>query len=444
MVIKIKDDYSNGIKLVYEQRENSTSTSINIFVKVGSIYEDKDTKGFSHFLEHMVFKGSKKYPTSKQISTKFDAIGAYFNAYTDYDHTCYLVKCDSDYLELILDILGDMLINSKIEKSEFDKEKTVVVDEIIRARDNVEGFILEKINGLLYEGSSFEDPIGSYEKNILNYDINIGKKYYNHFYNSSNMVISICSNLKYDKIVDILNKNILTLHHDETFDKTKVVPNYQLSKNVRKIGILSKDDLEQIYIAIGFKNYGRNHEDYYSLYLLRIILAGNMSSLLFTNLREKNGLTYSINVDFSCYHKLGAFTILTGVDKDKFINHGDEKGALEVIIDTLNYIKQKKITLEDLDIAKGFLKGQLSLVQDDNGNISEYNGKNVLFETDNIGKTYSNIYNDRYKNITLKDINNVIDKYIKKSNLVSYYIGQGLEKNTQLVDKIIEIENNLI
>lgn len=451
-----KKKYSNGLKLVYQNISFSNTTTINIFVKVGSINEDINTHGFSHFLEHMLFKGSKKYPNSNIISKHFDSIGAYFNAYTDYDHTCYVVKCDSDYFEKSLDILSDMLLNSLLSKKEFEIEKTVVVDEIIRAKDNVEGYINEKIYELLFNGSSFENPIGGNESQILKYNRLSGKKYYKSFYKPSNMVLSIASNLGFNKIIEFLETNQLTFNsnvytkigkfNDSYIPIDTYKPNYiikNLPLKISRLNLISKNDLEQIYISVGFLVEGRHSNDYYILLILKIILAGNMSSLLFSNLREKKGLTYNVSIDLNCFDKFGAFVILTSVDKDKFLVHQDKKGVLPIIIDTLNYIKMNKITLEELNIAKGFLKGHMSLQQDDSLNITEYNGKNTLFQTLDQNISYNQIYKQRYSNISLVDINRIIDKYIKIENLFSCYIGENINKDTQLISKIIETENTL-
>ena len=436
--------YNNGLKVVYQTSSHSNTTTINIFVKVGSIYEDSDLYGISHFIEHMVFKGTETNKSSKIISGHFDKIGAYINAYTDYDNTCYVVKCDSDYFKTSMDMLGDILLNSEMEKTEFDKEKTVVVDEIIRAKDNIENYINEKIYELIFRGSSFENSIGGTQDKIMNYDITKCKKYYKNFYNPGNMVVSICSNISFDDIISILDNNMLSKGEYNTFNNIDYRPNLEITETcLKKLGLLSKNELEQIYISIGFKVEGRHSNDIYILTLLKIILSGNMSSLLFNNLRENRGLTYSIDIDYSVYDNFGAFIILTGVDKEKFFNYNGKEGALEVIIDKLQFIKDKKITENDLIIAKGFIKGQLSLSNDDTLNIASYKGKNVLFNTKDSLCNYSDLFNNRYKDISLEDINKIIEKYICKDNLSSFYIGKNLDRNIKIIERILSIQDKL-
>ena len=432
--------YKNGLKLIYEKNDSKTTT-INVFVKVGSIHEPEHLRGFSHFLEHMVFKGNKKYKTHQVISEHFDSIGAYFNAYTTYDHTCYIVKSDSDYFEKNLDILSNMLLESKLKKDEFHREKTVVVDEINRIRDNNEEYVNEKIYEILFYGSSYQNSIGAEEDQIKGYTLPSGKHYYKQFYNPKNMIISIISNLDIKLITKILETNKFTTVHNN-LTAVENLPNYNLIKYPkRRTGILIKPNLEQTYIALGFKICGRNHKDYYSLNLLKIILAGNMSSILFVNLREKEGITYSINVDTSFFKNDGCFVILTGVDNDKFLGK-NPNGALDVIIDSLNYIKNGNITQNKLKIAKGYLKGTLSLTNDDSLNVANYNGLNYLFNTKDKGLNCRELFDKRYKNITLTDINDTIQKYFKKDLMSSYYIGSNID-NT-VYKKIVITENQLI
>ena len=435
-------EYRNGFKLVYQKNKFSETTTINIFVKVGSINEPSHLRGFSHFLEHMVFKGNDKYKTHNEISEHFDSIGAYFNAYTTYDHTCYIVKSNSDYFEKNIDILSHMLLKSIFKKDEFHREKTVVVDEINRIRDNNEEYVNEKIYEILFNGSSYQNSIGGDEHQIMKYNILSGKKYYKEFYQPHNMVLSICSNLDMDQILSILENNLLVITKSNKISMSKNVPRYKIDKYIgRRIGILKRPNLEQTYIALGFKVCGKNDKDYYALNLLRIILAGNMSSILFINLREKEGITYSIHIDTSFFKEFGCFVILTGVDNSKFIGTNDN-GALDVIIKSLNFVKSGQLTQNNLDIAKGYLKGTLSLTNDDTLNVTSYNGLNNLFDLKDKTVNCRNLFTKRYESITLSDINRIIKKYISKKTMSSYYIGSNINQN--VYNHIVNIENKLI
>ena len=438
--------FSNGLKLVYQQKKGANISGINIFVNVGSQNETRELNGISHLIEHMVFKGTEKLPKAKDISKIFDQIGAYFNAYTYIDHTCYVVKCDSDYTKKCVCTLCDMLLNSLFRKDEFEKEKNVIVDEIIRSQDNTEGYVNEKIYSVLFKGSNLGNPIGGIPEIITKYDYAKSKEYFKYFYRPRNIVISICSNKEFSEIIDIIENCDLALFNDNISKVNKYLPNYnEITNNGRKTGNIVRK-LEQTYMALGFKTVGRYHQDFYTLNLLKYILTGNMSSIFFINLREKNGLTYNISVDHSAFEKTGAFTILTSVDDDKLIKYTDKgiqkTGALPIIFKILRKLSNECISQEQLDIAKGFMKGSTSLESEDALNVCAYNGRNVLFNLDDKNYTLYENFDIRYKNISLEDINNIIKKYLTFEKLHSFYIGKNLD-NDGLNDEIANVENKL-
>jgi len=438
--------YSNGLKLVYQQKKGANISGINIFVNVGSQNEPIELNGISHLIEHMVFKGTKKLPKAKDVSKIFDQIGAYFNAYTYIDHTCYVVKCDSDYTKRCVCTLCDMLLNSVFRKDEFEREKNVIVDEIIRAQDNTEGYINEKIYSVLFKGSNLANPIGGVPETITKYDYEKSKEYFKFFYKPKNIVISICSNKEYSEIKKIVDTCELASFNRDISTNLSYKPNYrEIPHTNRKTGKIIRK-LEQTYIALGFKTVGRYHPDFYILNLLKYILTGNMSSIFFINLREKNGLTYNISVDHSAFENTGAFTILTSVDDDKLIEYKDKNidkmGALSIIFKILRKLSNECISQEQLDIAKGFMKGSTSLESEDGLNVCAYNGRNILFNLDDKNYTLYQNYNKRYKNITLENINNVIKKYLTYSNLHTFYIGKNLDNNN-IMQKIANVEDKL-
>ena len=166
-----------------------------------------------------------------------------------------------------------------------------------------------------------------------------------------------------------------------------------------------------------------------------------MSSILFVNLREKAGLTYNIRIDTSFFEKYGCFVILTSVDQDKLVST-NSKGALDIIIDSLNYIKAGNITQNRLNIAKGYFKGTLSLTNDDTLNVASYNGINYLFDTPEKHINCRELYQRKYHKISLQHINNVIQKYINRSLMSSYYIGSNIDK--KIYNEILLSENRLI
>lgn len=418
--------FDNGLKLIYQNGLSSNISSINIFCDVGSNYEDDKLSGVSHFIEHMVFKGTPSLPTSKDISVIFDSIGAYINAYTDKNATCYITKCDSSYFERCLFTLSDIMLNSTFDKNEFEKEKYVVIEEINRSKDNTSSYLNDKYYELVFESSSLARPIGGNENTILNYKYDDVLDYYKNFYIPEKMVISVCTNIPYLDVINIIkNSHFIQKKYTPYINKVKeyVVDSTIQIQNKINIDVIDRN-LEQTHIAIGFRTVDMYNNDRYILDMIEYILSGNMSSRLFINLREKNGLTYNIDIDNSNYEFSGTFVILTSVDKNKVIRNGNKKGAIPIIIDTLNDLIDNGITDDELNKIRGFIKGSITLDYEDTLNISEYNGRMVLFDYPimiPINKLY-----DVYQSITIEDINNTIRKYFKKSRMNVFIIGEKI------------------
>ena len=417
--------FSNGLKFVY-QKNTASLSSINIFIKVGSVNEPPHLNGVSHFIEHMVFKGTEKKPTSDEITQVFDSVGAYINAATTLDHTFYTSKCASDYLEICLETLMDMIFNSKLEKKHTKNEKAVVIEEISMTKDNPYNLTNELAYKILFSGTSFAQSIGGTAKIINKYKHKDIVEYYKYFYRPENIVISICSNLSFDKIKKIIQKN-----NKGVFAKlrgAKFKPRLKL-KLPKKHNIIMNIPLEKTYLALGFRVCNRHHRDFYLLDLFRIILSGNMSSLLFVELREKNGLTYTISIDYDTYETFGNFIILTNVDKNRLLKKGRNAGALNVIIDVLKVLKSEGVTDQQLKLAKGYLKGILTLSIEDTSTVSQINGHRYLFEQSDKNIPLSDIYEQEYKNITIEQINDVIEKYFVIENMNSVYLGGNVKNN---------------
>ena len=428
--------FDNGLKLVYQRRKSSNISAISLFCRVGSNYEPEGLRGVSHFIEHMLFKGTTNIPNAKDIARIFDVIGAYFNAYTDKNKTCYVVKGTTGHLEKIIHTLSDMLTNSLFDKTEFEREKKVVVEEINRAKDNAAAYTNEEIYRLLFKGSSLSLPIGALPEDILAYDRDRTLDFFENFYKPSNMVISICTNEKISNVIEYINKSYLITKEFTPFENRYSDLTTLSTQNNIRIATSTRSELEQTHIALGFRTCNIYSPDSYVLDILKVVLAGNMSSRLFTHLREKNGLVYNVSVDNSEYENSGMFTILTSVDKTKLIsyleNDSQKNGAIPIIIDTLNNIVEDGITEDELEKAKGFLEGAFTLEHEDSVNISDYNGNIVCLD-----KQYlipiKQLHRVRYNPITLEDVNETAKKYFKHSLLSVFLLGSNVSEMTELL-----------
>ena len=225
----------------------------------------------------------------------------------------------------------------------------------------------------------------------------------------------------------------------------KFTPNYNLEniENMEDRTVFEDRDLEQVYMAIGFRTVSLSHEHEPTFDILKVILAGNMSSVLFTNLRENNGITYNVSIDNSNFESNGIFAILTSVDREKLTTFKDgdnlRQGALPVIIESLNPLCKEGITQEQLDLAKGYIKGTIAIQCEDSHNISSYNGKNILFNSKFKNTPMSQLYETKYDNISIEDVNSIILNYMNKDNIYYYFIGKNTE---ELKDKVKITQNS--
>ena len=429
--IILEHTFENDLRLVYQQRKNSSISSINIFVGVGSNYEELNiNNGMSHFLEHMLFKGTKKYKTAKDISMLFDSYGCYINAYTDKECTSYIIKCESEYLDKCYPVLADLILNTVFNKEEFEKERHVVVEELKRVDDNPTARIIDESYKLMFKDNPIGLSTGGTQEQVLNFKLEDVVNFYKKYYITSNIVVSVCSNYDFDTIKRMIKYSVL--------GKAKSVKNTKSSLKVAKIiqnkpieefkdlKVIHKD-LEQTHITIGFRTVDIYSDETYPLDIINAILTGSMSSLLFINLREKYGLTYNVDIEQTQYKLGGAFIILTSVDKDRLLNSNAGKGAIPVIIDTLNKLKRDGIDLNDFKKIKGYMNGTLSLDYDDSLSISDSNGIQAINNISPIItlKTLLKIYDK----ITRKDINYIINKYINKSLMSVVLMGDDIKKD---------------
>ena len=252
----------------------------------------------------MLFKGSENYPDAKTISNKFDMTGSSFNAYTSHDHTVFVLKCNSEYLEELLNTFLDMLNNSLIKKDikeqeelyieNFNNEKQVVEDEITMYIDQSQQYVNEKIYELLFPNTPLEFTVGGLPSQIRKYDYTEGSSYYKKYYIPNNMTISICSNLDFKTIESFIPSNL----KKNNIQRPIIKDNFKIKSKGYKYGFKTRK-VEQTYVCIGFRTCSRNDKDRYVLDILETMLVGNMSSILYTEIRENKGLTYSLGVDSS-------------------------------------------------------------------------------------------------------------------------------------------------
>jgi len=360
--IKLK----NSLPVILVPKKESNSLTLLVIYKVGSRYEDHKIGGISHFIEHMMFKGTKKRPQSIDIAKDLDNVGAEYNAFTSKDHTGYWVKINSEHLDLACDVISDMLYNSKFEENEINRERGVILEEFNMYKDNPLLYLEEIFEGSVYHGDNLgRDTIGT-EESIKTINRQKMLDYKNKFYTSKNAVLVIAGQtekaekaiVKYFDIATSLKEN-----NGFTYFKTK--------QHEPRIELKYKET-EQVHLGIGFPAYSYFDPKLDAFQILSIILGGSMSSRLFVQVRERRGLCYYIKAQANVYEDTGNLFIRAGLDKNKI------KEAVEVILDELNKIKEKGITVAELKLAQELIKGHLILEMEDNANLAQWYARRFI------------------------------------------------------------------
>ncbi len=376
----------NGITIITKHIPNSNAVSIGFWIKSGSINETQKESGYAHFLEHMIFKGTKKR-TPQQIAQEIDYAGAYINAATSKEYTVYYINIIDSKINLALNILTDIIDQSIFKQSEIKKEKQVILEEIKMYEDTPSEFVQDNLNEAMLYGNPIGNPILGQKKIIKKATRKKLLKYYNNNYYSSNIIISAAGNIKHDKIKNYVLKTKFFNKKNKPEEHKKIIDSPIKTKNI----ILTKD-LAQVHICMGFPCIPITDKLRYAIYILNATFGSSMSSRLFQKIRESMGLCYSIFSFSSLYKNTGFFGIYTGMGIQSF------KKTVKAILKEIKKIKKHKLNQKEINNAKEHLKGNLALSYE---NINTHMNSLARHEI---------YYN---KQFTFKEISRNIDKVCK-------------------------------
>lgn len=337
----------NGLKVITNRFQDAHSLSVGLWIKTGGRYENSKNQGVSHFMEHMLFKGTKKR-SCQQIKQNIEEKGGAFNAFTSEEYVCYYVKILSEHIDLATEVLSDMVLNSVFDKREVEKERKVICEEIRMYLDLPMQHVHDLLDELLWPNHPLGMPlVGTYktvgaitQKHLLE------RK---ELFHAPNNIIAVASgNIEHDKFVKTLGKISKNQkpRKSQTFEKLKQVD------STRRANFFYKAT-EQSHLSLGVRALSRDHKQRYSLALLNIILGGNMSSRLFNEIREKRSLAYEIGSATKYYSDTGAFLIHAGVDNKKV------KNAVTVMVKELKKLKSKPVAKRELNMAKEYYRSAL-------------------------------------------------------------------------------------
>ena len=359
----IKTKLSNGLRIITVPLKNTKAVTVLVLVKTGSRNESKNINGISHFIEHMLFKGTKNKPDKFSLVEPLDRIGGEYNAFTSKEYTGYWAKVDEHHLEIALDWVSDILMNSLFREKDIETERNVIIEEINMYLDTPSKYVFDLWENLLYKNH----PLGQ---------LTIGKKeiisklkreqfinYFNKHYFASNIVVCVAGSEK------VLRKSNSVADYFKKCKRGKVLPQKKIIEKQTKPGCLVHfKNTDQTHLCLGVRGYGLFHKNRYIQGVLATILGGYMTSRLWMKLREKESLCYYVSTYSSLYTDTGYLVTRAGVDNNKVDK------AIKIILEEYKRIKEEKISNEELKKAKDNIKGNTLLEMESSDAWASYFG----------------------------------------------------------------------
>jgi predicted Zn-dependent peptidase len=403
---------SNGIKVITEYIPYVNSISIGVWIKSGSRYETAFNNGVSHFIEHMMFKGTNRR-TAKQIAEDIEELGGQINAFTGKEATCYYVKMLDEHIDVGIDVLSDMINNSKLAIEDINKEKGVIQEEINMYEDSPEDLVVDLLSTATWGNDTLSYPILGTENTIGAMDRELIIDYFNKTYSPQNIVISIAGNFKKEELSRKLEKSFSKVNSGKQTELTINSP--QIEKNV----IVKNKDIEQIHVALTMKGIELGNNKLYTLLAINNYFGGSTSSRLFQSLREDKGYVYTIYSFPSSYLNAGMFNIYFALN-GQYLD-----SAMELIHDEIKKMSTNKLTDIEVRKTKEQLKGSYILGLESISSRMFGLGKSELM----LGKVYEpkDILN-QVDSITTADVHEVIENIFGNGIHSAAAVGRNIDE----------------
>ena len=419
MYRKIK--LNNGLRIITKRLSGVGSLSLGIWINIGSRYETPAHKGISHFLEHLLFKGSKKY-SCRSIKESIEGVGGALNGFTSEELTCYLVKIPSRYMVKALDILSDMVANPSLKPADIKKEKTVILEELKMYRDLPQSYVYELLDELLWPRQAIGAPVIGTVKSVGSISGGILSSFQKIHYAPANIVISAAGLVDHD----LLAEKVSAIFAERNPGGLNAFTAAKESQNKQQLNIFHKAT-EQTHMALGFHGLKRDHPLRHAQALLHIILGANMSSRLFNEVREKRGLAYEIGTGLKRYHDTGAFLVHAGIDNRKV------SSCLELIFKELGKIKNKLVTIDEFKRAREFYLGQLMLALEDTMEYMLWMGESMAC----LDKVYTlEEVIKELNRVTIEDLRKVAQQIFKREKINLALIGPLEKERKRIYSKL--------
>ena len=338
----------NGLTLITEEMKHIRSISIGIWIKTGSRDEDLPWNGISHFVEHMVFKGTQ-HRSAEEIARQVDSIGGNIDAFTAKECVSFSMKVLDEHLPIALDVLSDLVLNPVFDDQDITRERGVILEEIKMDEDNPDYLVHEIFTQNFWKDHPLGRPILGTRDTVKRFERAPVFDFYSQRFAPGNVIVTAAGNLNHERFVELVTRH---------FAKMKPASNGFHSappKIVPKIILRNKKSLEQVQICVGVPSYPITHEKRHSSYILNTLLGGGMSSRLFQNIRERQGLAYAIYSDLNPYRDTGCLSIYAGTSRESAVK------VVESVVSEFQKLKSELVPPEELRRSKDQLKGSLML-----------------------------------------------------------------------------------
>jgi len=367
----IKTTLDNGLRILTTTMPHTRSVGLAFFVGVGSRYETDTQAGASHFIEHMMFKGTERRPSAREIATAIEGVGGVFNATTGREVTAYWAKVAAPHRSVAIDVMVDMLRHPRFDPVEIEKERWVIIEEINHTLDTPDQLVHLLIDQLSWPDHPLGRDVAGTRESAL--DRQALLDYMRHYYVPGNVVISVAGHVEHQAVVDELTRLLGDWTDGERRDFLPAEDN-QTSPRLR----VHYKDTEQAQLCLSVPGLHRLHPDRFALRVLNTILGEGMSSRLFLEIREKRGLAYSVSSYISTLEDVGTAGVYAGVDPARI------QEAIRAILAEWDRLRQEPVSEEELDKAREYFKGRLLLQMEDTFSVAAWFGQQELMTPDEV------------------------------------------------------------
>ena len=339
---------ANGVRVITEAMPHVRSVSVGIWVGSGSRRETSEQNGISHFIEHMLFKGTTSR-SAEDIARSVDSVGGNLDAFTAKEMVCFNTKVLDEHLSLAFDVLADLVLHPMFRPEDIEKEKGVILEEIKMEADSPDYLVHEIFSSNFWKDHPLGKPILGTRETVKRFDQAAIRQFYQAVYAPSNMVVTAAGNLTHTRMTDLVRE------HFESLPAAPPAPCETTPGTHARIALRNKKSLEQVHLCLGVPSYPLPHQERFACYLLNTMLGGGMSSRLFQNVRERQGLAYAVFSELSPYRDTGCLSIYAGTSLES------ARKVVESVLKEFAQLKEVRVGEEELRRSKDHLKGSLML-----------------------------------------------------------------------------------